>query len=102
MRLLINLEHPVGRLALDPKTASRVSGLLHADVLRLLIADVAARGEDTDESSYEGSVEQVMETMCRGFLGMSVRTAARLYKDDPARFEIVLHDRLDPLAGVVT
>jgi hypothetical protein len=101
VRLLINLEHPVGQLAIDPSAASRVSGLLHADVMRLLIANVAARGEDTDESSYEeGSVGQVLETMCHGFLGMSLRTAARLYRDEPARFELVLHDHLDPLAGV--
>ena len=58
-------------------------------------------GKDTDESSYEeGSVGQVLETMCQGFLGMSMRTATRLYRDNPVRFELVLQDRLDPLAGV--
>ena len=102
IRLLINLEHPAGQLALDPKSASRVSGLLHADVMRLLIANVAARAEDTDESSYEeGSVGQVVETMCQGFLGMSLRAAARLCRDDPVRFELALQDHLDPLAGVI-
>ncbi len=102
IRLLINLEHPVGQLALDPKAASRVSGLLHADVMRLLIANVAARGEGVDESSYdEGSVGQVLETMCQGILNMSLRTATRLYREDPARFDLVLHDHLDPLAGVI-
>jgi hypothetical protein len=103
IRLLINVEHPVGRLALDPKAASRVSGLLHADVMRLLIANVAARNEITDETSHdEGSVGQVLETMCQGFLSMSLRTATRLYREDPARFDLVLHDHLDPLAGVIT
>lgn len=103
IRLLINLEHPAGQLSLDPKAASRVNGLLHADVMRLLIADVAARGEDAGESSYdEESVGQVLETMCQGFLSMSLRVAARLYRDDPARFDLVLHDHLDPLAGVIT
>src|SRR5579859_2446338 len=102
IRLLINLEHPVGQLALDPKTASRVNGLLHADVVRLLIASVAARGESTDESFYdEGSVGQVLETMCQSFLSMSLRTGTRLYSEDPARFDLVLHDHLDPLAGVI-
>lgn len=102
VRLLINLEHPVAQLALDPKTASRVSGLLHADIMRLLIANVAARREDTDESSDdEGSVGQVLETMCQGFLGMNLRTAARLYREDPTRFELVLYDHFDPLAGVI-
>ena len=101
VRLLINLEHPVGQLALDPKGASRVSDLLHADVMRLLIADAAVRGEDTGGSSYEeGSVGQVLETMCQVFLDMSMRTATRLYRDEPVRFELVLQDRLDPFAGV--
>ena len=40
--------------------------------------------------------------MCQGFLGMSLRTAVRLYRDDPARFELVMHDHLDPLAGLIT
>ena len=103
VRLLVNLEHPVGQLALDPKAASRVSGLLHADVMRLLTANVAVRGEDSDESYYEeGSVGQVLETMCQNFLGMSMRTAVRLYRDDPVRFELVIHDHLDPLAGLIT
>lgn len=103
VRLLINLEHPVGRLALDPNAASRVGGLLHADVTRLLIANVAARREASDEVSYEeGSVGQVLETMCQGFLGMSLRTAVRLYRDDPARFELTIQNYLDPFLGLIT
>ena len=103
VRLLINLEHPVGQLALDPKAASRVSGLLHADVTRLLIANVVARHEDSDESSYEeGSVGQVLDTMCQGFLGMSLRTAVRLYRDDPARFELTIQNYLEPFNGLIT
>jgi len=102
VRLLINLEHPVGQLVLEPKSASRVSGLLHADVIRLLITNVATRGEDINESSHEdGSVGQVLETMCQGILGMSLRTATRLYREDPAHFDLILHDHLDPLAGVI-
>jgi hypothetical protein len=101
IRLLVNLENSVGQLVLDPKTAARVNGLLHADVMRLLIADVATRGEVKDESYDEGSVGQVLETMCQSFLNMSLRTAARLYREDPARFDRILHDHLDPLAGVI-
>ena len=101
VRLLINLEHPVGMLALDPSAASQVSGLLHGDVTRLLIANVAARHEDVEEASYEeGSVGQVLETMCQVFLGMSVRTAVRLYGTTRLHFELVIHDQLDPFAGI--
>lgn len=102
VRLLINLEHPVGQLALDPKAAPRVGGLLHADVTRLLIANVAARREDIDESPHEeGSVGQVLETMCHGFLGMSLRAAVRLYRDDPARFELTIQNYLNPFTGLI-
>ena len=38
--------------------------------------------------------------MCQVFLDMSMRTATRLYRDEPVRFELVLQDRLDPFAGV--
>lgn len=101
VRLLINIEHSVGQLSLDPKAAPRVSGLLHADVMRLLIADVAARRDDVGDSFEEGSVGQVLETMSQTFLGMSLRAAVRLYVDDSARFERLLHDQLEPLAGVL-
>jgi hypothetical protein len=103
VRLLINMEHPVGRLALDPKASSRVSGLLHADVVRLLIADLAARREeDTDDSSFEeGSVGQVLGSMCQAALCISLPTAVRLCRDDPVSFDRDLHDHLDPLSGVV-
>lgn len=101
VRLLINIDHPVGRLSLDPKAASRLGGLLHADVMRLLIASVAARGDDLDSSFEEGSVGQVLETMSQMFLRMSLQAAVRLYKDNPAGFDVLLHDQLDPLAGVV-
>jgi hypothetical protein len=103
VRLLINMEHPVGQLALDPKESSRVSGLLHADVIRLLIADLAARREgDTDDSSFEeGSVGQVLGSMCQAVLGVSLSTAVRLCRDDPVSFDRDLHDHLDPLSGLV-
>lgn len=101
VRLLINTDHPVGRLSLDPKAGSRVSGLLHADVMRLLIANVAAQSYDVDDSSFEeGSVGQVLQTMCQVFLGMSLRAATLLYRSDPARFDVLLHENFDPLAGI--
>jgi len=102
VRLFINTEHPAGRLALDPKGAPRVSGLLRAEVMRLLIATAVDHSEDADETSFEeGSVGQVLDTMCQLFLGQRLLTSVRLYKDDPARFEILLHDRLDPIVGVI-
>jgi carbon monoxide dehydrogenase subunit G len=102
IRLLINSEHPVGRLALDPKGESRVKGLLHAEVMRLLIAQVAAQTEEADESSFEeGSIGQVLDSMFEEALGSGLKAIARLYRDEPKRFELLLHDCLDPLAGVI-
>lgn len=101
VRLLINTEHPVGQIFLSPETAPRLTGLLRAEIMRLLIANAAGQIEGADESTFdEGSVGLVVETMCQLFLDRGLKTAVRLYKDDPAHFEVLLHDRLDPLAGV--
>jgi hypothetical protein len=100
VRLLINTEHPVGELALGPGVAPQVANLLRVDVIRLLIAQVAGQMESTDIPFEDGSVGQVLETMCRVFLGQGLRASVRLYRDNPAAFELRLHDRLDPLAGM--
>jgi hypothetical protein len=101
VRLLINTEHPVAKMALDPKAESRVKGLLHAEVMRLLIAQVASQAEVADESSFEeGSIGQVLDQMFEEVLGGSLKATARLYRDEPKRFELLLHDRLDPFGGI--
>jgi hypothetical protein len=101
VRLLVNTEHPVGQIALDPKRAPRITPMLRADIVRLLIAKVAWEIEETDEATFdEGSVGHVLDTMCQQFLNRGVKFAARLYREDPARFEVLLHAELDPLAGV--
>jgi hypothetical protein len=102
VRLLINTEHPVGQISLDPRTAPRMSRLLRAEILRLLISKVAGHLEEADGSTLdEGSVGRVLETMCQIFLDTGLRTAARVYREDPVHFELLLHDRLEPLAGVI-
>ena len=74
---------------LDP-VASTEQGLCYSDVMRLLIPIWQNELKSADHSQEEGSVGQVLETMCHGFLGMSLRTASLAYKDDPARFERIL------------
>jgi hypothetical protein len=102
VRLLINMDHPIGRLALDPKTAPKVEKLLRADVLRLLVAKAAGQVEEANEYAFEeGTVGQVLDAMCQGILKSGLRTAASIYREDPARFERLLHERLNPLAGVL-
>jgi hypothetical protein len=103
VRLLINTEHPVWQVLSDPESAPRVRGLLRAEIVRLLIAKLAPEVDDFDESAFnEGSVGQVIDTMCQVFLGMGLKTAAHLYSDDPATFDLLLHDRLNPLAGLTS
>jgi hypothetical protein len=40
--------------------------------------------------------------MCNLFLGRSLKAAALSYRDEPAYFERLLHDRLDSLSGAIT
>jgi hypothetical protein len=104
VRLLINTEHPVGQLLLATPPDTRMERLIKADIIRLLVASAAGRALETNPESVqeEGSVAQVLETMSRLFLGRSLRSAARLYIEDPAEFDVLLHDRLEPLIGLAT
>jgi len=103
VRLLINTEHQAWRLFLDPQAASHIVGLLRFDVVRLLVAKVTNEVGNADESSsIEGSVGDVLERMCQGVLGMGLKSATHLYRDDPAHFEVLLHDRLNPFAGLIS
>ena len=42
-----------------------------------------------------------LRQMCKFFVGRGLKAAVRLYRDDPTHFDRLLHDRLDPLAGVI-
>jgi len=101
IRLLINTEHPIGRISLDATAPPWVGQMLRMELMRLLIAEAAGRVEAADEWSFEeGSVGLVLEQMCSFFLGRSLKDAVRAYRDEPAYFERLLNDRLDPLSGV--
>jgi hypothetical protein len=101
VRLLVNTEHPAGQLVLNPTEQHRVANLMKADVIRLLVAKVAEQFEMADTSSFEEeSVGYVLDGMCQLFLHQGLRDAVRLYREDLAEFEILLHNSLDPLAGV--
>ncbi|WFE23302.1 hypothetical protein O7621_08400 [Solwaraspora sp. WMMD937] len=73
--------------------------MIKADAVRLLIAQTARQALDTSESTYaeEGSLGDVLDTMSRFFLGRSLRSSARLYVEDPAEFDILIHDRMQPM-----
>jgi hypothetical protein len=102
VRLLINTEHTAGQLLLAATPDARVGRLLKADIVRLLIGSTARLALDSASGlePEEGSLGQVLDTMCRLFLRRTLRTAARLYVEDPAQFDLALHDCLEPLAGL--
>jgi hypothetical protein len=101
VRLLINTDHPAGKQLLATPNA-HIGQLLKTDIVRLLVASTARSASESAPPSEleEGSIGQVLDTMSRFFLGRSLRMAAQLYLEDPAEFDRVLHDRLDPLAGL--
>lgn len=103
VRLLINTEHPVGKLALDPAGAKQVGPLLRADVVRQLVAEASRRKSGLLASSFEeGSVGDVLSSMTRLFLGRDLRAATQLYEDEPNQFELLIHERLDPSSVVLS
>lgn len=101
IRLLINTDHPIGRGLLDPAGDPALHGLLRSDVIRLLIARVAPEVAESDRvSQEEGSVGQVLDSMCRLFLRRGLTAAVTLYTEDPTEFDVQLHDQLDPLTAL--
>lgn len=102
VRLLVNTEHPIGQKALDPATAPQASPLLRAEIIRILVAKAAAQvGRFEPADLDEDSVGRVLDAMCRYLLNRGLPAAARLHQDDPARFEVLLHEELDPFAGLI-
>jgi len=103
VRLLVNTEHPAGRMLLNSATAEKISPLAMADVIRLLVAYLADQwAQINSEEFHEGSIVQVVDKMCNFFLGQGLTAAIQLYKHDPLHFDLLLHDRVDPLRGVLT
>jgi hypothetical protein len=102
VRLLVNTEHPAGRMLLNSATAEKISPLAMADIIRLLVAYLADQSAQLNSVDFhEGSVVQVVDKMCTFFLGSGLTPAIQLYKHDPLHFDGLLHDRVDPLRGLL-
>jgi hypothetical protein len=102
VRLLVNTEHPAGRMLLNSATAEKISPLAMADVIRLLVAFLADQPTHLSSMEFqEGSVVYVVDKMCTFFLGSGLTAAIQLYEHDPIHFDRLLHDRVDPLGGLL-
>jgi len=102
VRLLVNTEHPAGRMLLNSATADKISPWAMADVIRLLVAYLADQSAQINsEDFHEGSVVQVVDKMCSFFLGSGLPAAIQLYRHDPLHFDLMIHDRVDPLRGLL-
>jgi len=102
VRLVINTEHPLGQLALDPKKGDKVAGLLRFDVMRSLLMRVALTENEAPTQVFtDGSVGDVLNSMSMLFLQRDLRSMARLIIEDLAAADRLLHDRLRPFEVVI-
>lgn len=102
VRLVVNTENAAGRMLLNSATADKISPLAMADVIRLLVAFMADQSAQLNGIEFhEGSVVEVVDRMCTFFLGSDLRAAIQLYEHDPFQFDRLLHDRVDPLRGLL-
>lgn len=99
VRLLVNLEHPVGQMLLHSESAERVSGIAMADIIRLLVASMADEIDQLRDGEHpEGSIAHVIDSMCSVFLGRGLLAALELYTKEPLQFDRLVHERVKPLA----
>jgi len=100
VRLLVNSEHPVGQLTLAADQPAGLDAVMKADIVRRLLLDLSAREVDLSVECPEESVGDVIAGMCDLYLGMSIETAIKTLRADPAQFEDLLASSLDPFRAV--
>lgn len=102
VRFLVNLEHPVGRMALDPTDVHKVAPLMRAETMRLLLSTAADSMDDleSDPGLEDDSVGAVLESMCQLFLNRGLEQACELVRSDSVEFERLVHEQMRPLDEV--
>ncbi|WP_146194845.1 hypothetical protein [Gordonia paraffinivorans] len=102
VRLLINSSSPVGQAALDPERSVKIADAMRADIVRILVSQISSQFEiGALDVFQEDSVGFVAESMTLNLLGQSLRSTCGQYRDNPARFELLLADRVNPWQSVV-
>jgi hypothetical protein len=101
VRLLVNTENRIGRMLLESSTASSISPIAMADILRLLVATVGNHRDDVTSGDFEeGSIGEVVDSMCNFFLRQGLAASTELYQREPVHFELLLHERMKPFDKV--
>lgn len=100
VRLLVNVGHPAGRLAVEGDGPEVLDGVLKTDIVRRLLMEVAANELELDGPFEDESVGSVLIGMCELYLAQSLPTAVNTLRSDPGHFEDLLHAAIDPLRSV--
>ena len=90
IRLLVNEDHELGRAVLSPPVESQLEARLKLEVLRSLVALVAAQGISEDDNFRPDSVGEVVDSMCKVFLSRSLHETIETYVRNPLKFDRLL------------
>lgn len=95
VRLFVNSEHPLGAAASNPTDTGSSALVMQIDTMRLLISEVSRSGMyDPTLSWSEGSVADVVGSMCTAYFNRQLDTMINLLTSDPAGFERSLYDAI--------
>lgn len=95
VRLFVNSEHPLGAAASNPSRTESSAYIMQIDTMRLLITEIAQSGMYDPTSSWdEGSVADVVGSMCTAYFNRQLDTVITLLTSDPAGFERLLYDAI--------
>ncbi|WP_155832268.1 hypothetical protein [Gordonia alkanivorans] len=98
VRLFLNTDNAVAKQLLNGTRSADLAPILRAEILRVLLATVSyGRFDIVVEEVDDESVGAVLDGMCKMFLNRDLGSAIRLLEQDPSRFELVLHSKIEPL-----
>ena len=95
VRLLVNEDHELGQGLLEPAVDPNLANRLKFDVMRTLIAEAARWDAESFSGFEEDSVGAVLTSMCELFFARSLVEAAKLYSEEPAKFDRMLYSAVD-------
>lgn len=91
VRLLVNEDHELGRAALAQEVDPAVDSRLKLEVLRTLVGVAASQEIAADEEYPSDSIGDVIDSMCKVFLNLTLLEAVQSYQREPIKFDRVLY-----------